>query len=80
MNKLYGSQRKVEIKYPGLRVAEGSTANRGAFVPGGGKHDVDARTNRIKKVEVLPDYQGAPVKQTAPVEYLRGRKNKVGSY
>lgn len=77
MNKLYGKQKKVEIQYPGLRVAEGSTENRGAFIPGGGKHDVNARTSRIKKVEVKPDYHGKPRKQPAPVLYLQGRKNKV---
>jgi hypothetical protein len=67
----------VEIQYPGLRVVEGATENRGAFIPGGGKHDVDARTSRIKKVEVLPDYEGKPRAQPAPVEYLRGRRKQV---
>lgn len=77
LNKLYGSQKKVEIQYPGLRVVEGSTENRGAFIPGGGKHDVDARTRRIKKVEVRSDYEGKPRARPAPVLYLQGRKNKA---
>ena len=79
LNKLYGQQKKVEIQYPGLRVVEGSTANRPAFVPGGGKHNVDARTNKVKRVEVLPDYHGKPRNMPAPVQYLQRRKNKVGA-
>ena len=80
LNKLYSGKNQLKINYPRINtVSRKENMQQPRFIPGGGKKDVNPRSNRIMKVKVdRPKVGlGKKPKKIHAIDTIRRRKSKA---
>ena len=80
LNKLYSGKNQVKINYPRINtVSRKENMQQPRFIPGGGKKDVNPRSNRIMKVKVNRPKVGLgkKPKKIHAIDTIRRRKSKA---